>query len=168
MSASLELFIYVDEEGNPVGNPLLLDNLLSAIPDFDTNNLPSNMEKFVRVPYPVDNWIVVEGTEPSYQRVGGVLTDVWDVRPMTDIEKTNSKELLKAMFIELIPFKENFLDWIVDDEKVFTAPIPCPDYTLKYEWRGSTGSWEIRNTKPTSGGPYEWNPILWEWVEKQN
>lgn len=75
----LELYIEVDTNGNPVNHPILGDNFRSAFPHIDTNNLPSNYERFKRNPRPIPNEGDVVADEPIYERINGILQDVWTI-----------------------------------------------------------------------------------------
>lgn len=74
------------KDGQPDGFPILEENLLSAWPGFDPNNLPPDLVPFLRVDQrPIDRFEVEEGS--SIQFVDGLWQDVWHVRPMTSEEK---------------------------------------------------------------------------------
>jgi hypothetical protein len=75
----LELYIEVDADGNPVNHPILGDNFRSAFPHIDTNNLPSKYEKFIRVAKPQSSEGETVSDQPEYQRINGILQDVWVV-----------------------------------------------------------------------------------------
>jgi hypothetical protein len=82
----IELYIQI-REGQIFEHPIFADNFRAAFPNVDTENLPDNFAKFVRVDPPVlDTYEVYEGV--SYQWVDGVVKDVHTVRPMTDEERT--------------------------------------------------------------------------------
>lgn len=74
---NLELYIEVDADGNPINHPIIGDNFRSAFPHIDVNNLPSNYERFKRNPRPhfAERGVLLD--EPIYQRIDGVLQDVW-------------------------------------------------------------------------------------------
>lgn len=75
----LELYIKVDENGNPVDHPILGDNFRSAFPHIDINNLPPEYERFKRNPRPIPNEGQIVAYEPVYERIDGILQDVWIV-----------------------------------------------------------------------------------------
>jgi hypothetical protein len=62
------------------------DNFRQAFPDVDLNNLPDWVEPFNRIEQPVaGKFEVDEGF--TYEKVNGVFSDVWHIRPMTEDEK---------------------------------------------------------------------------------
>jgi len=85
------LYIQV-ESGVPINHPALEDNLLAAFGD-----IPNNWEPFTRVASPVPTtYQIQEEIAPTYEKVGGVWTDVWlPCRDMTEAEKTAQQQLEK-------------------------------------------------------------------------
>ena len=91
----MELFIRI-VDGQPFEHPILGENFRRAFPDIDTNNLPPQFARFVRIPAPRINQLeVLEG--PVYQWVDGVVQDVWTVREMNPTER-EAKILLLTNF----------------------------------------------------------------------
>jgi hypothetical protein len=87
----LELYIQI-RDGQPFEHPISADNFRSAFPGVDTENLPDTFAKFVRVAPPeIDAYDGV-----TYQWVDGVVKDVYNVRPMTDEERTAKTLQLEA------------------------------------------------------------------------
>ena len=85
----MKLYIQV-ENGQTVNHPAFEDNLFQAF-----GQIPSNWEPFVRVQRPVlGEDEVLESDHPTYQKIDGVWTDVWSVRPMTQAEKDAKQQLL--------------------------------------------------------------------------
>jgi hypothetical protein len=81
----MKLYIKI-KDGQPDGYPMLEENLLSAWPEFDPNNLTPDLVPFLRVDQePLPRFHVEEGS--SIQFVDGLWQDVWHVRPMTSEEK---------------------------------------------------------------------------------
>lgn len=90
----MELFIRV-QNGQPVDHPILGDNFREAFPGVDTNNLPPEFARFVRVAPPaIGTYEVYEGV--TYELIDGAYTDVHHVRPMTTEEKAAKDQLLSA------------------------------------------------------------------------
>ena len=86
----LELYIQI-RGGQPHEHPIFADNFKLAFPDVDTENLPENFAKFIRVAAPVpDTYEVYEGV--TYQWVDGVVKDVHSVRQMTGEERRVTDE----------------------------------------------------------------------------
>lgn len=74
---SLELYIEIDENGQPVNHPILGENFRLAFPNIDTNNLPSKFEKFQRNERPVEQEGEKVSETPVYQKINGIWQDVW-------------------------------------------------------------------------------------------
>ena len=88
----MDLFIQI-VNGQPFGHPILGDNFRLAFPNIDTNNLPPEFARFVRLPAPNINQLqVLEGS--TYQWVDGVVQDVWIVREMNEAERAEKIQLL--------------------------------------------------------------------------
>lgn len=93
----MELFIQI-RDGQPYEHPIFADNFQQAFPHIDTNNLPPEFARFERIPQPAPGvYEVVEG--PVYQWFGGMVKDVWTVRPMTDAEReAKTQQLIDAAY----------------------------------------------------------------------
>ena len=84
----MNLFIQV-EDGQPVNHPAFEDNLVQAF-----GVVPNNWEPFIRIERPTPGtYEVLESDQPTYQKVDGVWTDVWSLRPMTEDEIAKQKTL---------------------------------------------------------------------------
>lgn len=107
----MELFIRI-VDGMPFEHPILEENFKQAFPNIDTENLPQEFAKFIRVEQPVIGvYEVYEGV--TYERNGDIYTDVHHVRPMTDEEK--AEKIAEAMAKPHLPswtFDEESCDWI--------------------------------------------------------
>jgi hypothetical protein len=77
----MNLYIEI-ENGQTKNHPAFEENLLQAF-----GAIPENWEPFVRVERPNNNYQIVENDAPTYTKIDGVWTDVWQVRDMTDEEK---------------------------------------------------------------------------------
>ena len=73
------------ENGQPIQHPHIEENMISAYPEVDLNNLPSNWAKFERVACPSVGFY--EMPVCTYEWVGNVVKDVWTTRPMTTEER---------------------------------------------------------------------------------
>lgn len=81
----MELYIRI-EDGKPVDHPMMGDNFRQCFPELDTENLPPQFAKFVRVEVPsIGLFQVYEGS--TYTLVDGVWTDVHNIRDMNSSEK---------------------------------------------------------------------------------
>ena len=133
----MELYIRI-ADGQPVDHPILGENFRQAFPQIDTNNLPADFARFVRVDRPLAQSIYqYVGTEPTYQWVDGVVQDVWEVRDMTAEEKAERIALAMA--------RQPFPSWIFDEATcLWSPPVPLPeDASIEkgYYWDEPTLSW---------------------------
>lgn len=84
----MELYIQI-VDGKPYQHPIHGVNFREVFSHIDTENLPPEYAKFIRVEKPVyerEDFKVV-GDEPIYEWVNGVVQDVWPIRDMTQSEK---------------------------------------------------------------------------------
>lgn len=131
----MELFIRL-QNGQPFEHPIFGDNFRAAFPNVDTDNLPPEFSRFVRVEPPTPGvYEVYEGV--TYERDGGVFTDVHHVRAMTDAEKTEKQNAAKAVWAE-----HGFVSWTFDEATCsFKPPTPYPQDGKPYQWDEATTSW---------------------------
>ena len=131
-----ELFIRVDENGQAMDHPIMEDNFRQAFPDIDTNNLPSNFARFVRVAPPVAK--LYEKIKVNYELKDGVWTDVYSYDQMTNEEITELQNRVKADFAANV----GFASWIFNENTCqFDSPVPVPNDGKKYQWNETTTSW---------------------------
>ena len=84
----MNLFIQI-ENGQPVNHPAFEDNLIQAF-----GAVPDHWEQFIRVERPIPGvYEILESDQPVYQKVDGVWTDVWSLRPMTEDEIAKQQEV---------------------------------------------------------------------------
>lgn len=101
----MELFIRL-QNGQPFEHPIFGDNFRAAFPDVDTNNLPPEFARFIRVEPPVvGTYEVYEGV--TYEQDGVGYTDVHHVRPMTDEERAIKDKQLADEYNALIEWLKN-------------------------------------------------------------
>jgi hypothetical protein len=132
----MSLFIKV-VDGQPVGHPMLEENLRQVIPDFDPNNPPFDFVKFERVPPPhiIGVYQIHEGT--TYVFDGGVVKDKHSVRNMTAEEIAAKQNLAKELFARDVGYSS----WIFNPSTcAFDPPVPRPTDGL-YKWDEATTSW---------------------------
>jgi hypothetical protein len=133
----MELFIRI-VDGAPFEHPIMGDNFREAFPHIDTENLPPEFARFVRVAMPtIGVYEVYEGV--SYGLVDGVYTDVHDVRQMTELEKTDKQDIVKAEWAT-----NGYASWIFNEETCrFRAPVEPPALTsdTAYRWEEDSLSW---------------------------
>ena len=118
----MELELYIEiENGVAINHPILGDNLRQALPDIDTNNLPSNYAKFIRCPAPkLGPYDIYKGN--SYELVDGVYTDVHTVEQVADEEKLALQNIAKKRWINAYPDDGSLYTWNKTDQLWVLAP----------------------------------------------
>lgn len=169
----MELYIRI-KDGLPFEHPILGDNFREAFIGIDTDNLPPEFARFVRVAPPIIGVFEV-CEECTYELVDGVYTDVHNVRPMTAEEKTAKIAEVKSTLqpnwtldettLQAIqppmptvkaerPYRFDFVanEWVVATEPPFPSWIPSED-GLRY----------VAPT-PRPEGQYRWDEATLSWV----
>jgi len=171
----MELYIQV-KDGKPFEHPIVADNFRQAFPHIDTNNLPPEFARFVRVQPPAIGLFEV-CPECVYELVDGVYTDIHNVRPMTAEEKAAKIAEAKANLpnptwrideetlrpiLPLMPttggpwtFDHTARDWVIA-----TAP-PFPSWTLSED--GFRYLPPVK--KPQDGSKYRWDEPTLSWIQ---
>jgi len=169
----MELYIRI-KDGKPFEHPILGDNFRQAFPNIDTENLPPEFAKFIRVAPPTIGVFEVY-VDTVYELVDGVYTDIHNVRPMTAEEKAARIEQARANLRS---------NWILNEETLQVSPPPRP--TVKgaypYKFNVETGEWlesdvppfpswipsedGLRYVAPTPRpeGQYRWDEPTLSWV----
>lgn len=131
----MELFIRI-KDGQPFEHPILGENFRQAFPDVNTNNLPAEFARFVRVAAPVIGvYEVYEGV--TYEWQNGLVTDVHHVRAMTAEEITAKQDAVKSSWAG-----NGYASWVFDESIcAFKAPTPYPTDGKIYRWDEPTTSW---------------------------
>jgi hypothetical protein len=120
----------------PVEHPMLEDNMLSAYPNIDLNNLPENWAEFVRVPKP--RLGPYEVTECAYEWDGDVVKDVWYTHPMGPEEKAQKQDRVKKNYLE----DGGYANWIFDEDTcTHKPPVPYPSDGGQYIWIQQAEMW---------------------------
>jgi hypothetical protein len=128
----MKLFIKV-KDGKPVDHPIMAENFAQAFPDIDTENLPSEFARFIRVTPPqINRFEVYEGA--TYEWNGGAFTDVHHIRPMSEVERAEAIEHIRANPPSAI--------WVWDEKNI---------------------AWLLPK-RPTEGGPWKRDLSTYEWV----
>lgn len=161
----MKLYIQV-ENGQCINHPAFEDNLRQAF-----GAVPANWEPFVRVERPIPGvYEVLESEQATYQKVDGVWTDVWALRPMTDAEKTARQQAVKDAWAAREQ-AENWAAWVFDETTcTMQPPTPRPAtddaklaqgiYTF---WCGADNGWKDTPPRPTDGA-YKFDFLAWIWV----
>jgi hypothetical protein len=170
----MELYIRI-KDGKPFEHPILGDNFRQAFPSIDTENLPPEFARFVRVAPPTVGVFEV-CDECVYELVDGVWTDVHNVRPMTAEEKATKIAQARAS----LP-----ANWTLNEETL--QPVMPPRPTVKgaypYKFNMETGEWlesdvppfpswipsddGLRYVAPTPRpeGQYRWDEPTLSWIK---
>lgn len=134
----MELFIRI-KDGQPFEHPIFGDNFRQAFPNVDTNNLPAEFARFVRVAAPALGPYEKNQTV-SYQLVDGVYTDVFACEQLTVEEISIKQDKVKADWT-------GPASWVFNETMcAFEAPTPMPTDGKIYRWDEPTTSWiEVTN-----------------------
>jgi hypothetical protein len=154
--------LYIEVENGAIKNhPAFEDNLIDAF-----GEVPSNWEPFVRVECPRPGvYQVLDSTEPTYEKVDGVWTDVWALRDMSVVEIAAKQQAVKDAW-ENDSAYSNYMSWTFDvDTCSYISPIPYPADGKTYIWRGVTSSWFELPQYPEDGKSYKLAGDPPTWVE---
>ena len=169
----MELYIRI-KDGKPFEHPIFGDNFRQAFPSIDTNNLPPEFARFVRVAAPTVGMFEVY-IDCVYQMVDGVYTDVHNMRPMSAEEKAAKIEQARA---NLRP------NWTLNEETLERVKPPRPtvkgDYPYRFDFEAN--DWAINPEPPVPSwipsadglsyvppiprpeGQYRWDEATLSWV----
>ncbi len=132
----MELFIRI-KDGQPFEHPIMGNNFREAFPEVDTNNLPAEFARFVRVAPPALGPYKKNQTV-SYQLVDGVYTDVFACEQMTTEEITEKQQTVKNNWAA----NNGFASWTFNETTcAFQAPVTKPNNGKFYRWDEPTTSW---------------------------
>ena len=138
----MELFIRI-KDGQPFEHPIMGDNFRQAFPDVDTENLPAEFAKFVRIAPPTLG-VYEKNQIVSYQLVEpGVYTDVFTCEQMTVQEIASKQQRVKDSWAN----NNGFASWTFNEQTcAYEPPTPMPTDTTKvYVWNEETLTWIERN-----------------------
>jgi len=159
----MKLYIEI-ENGQAKNHPAFEDNLIQAF-----GAIPAQWEPFIRVPKPkpeISRYEVVDPEESAYRKIDGVWMDVWTVRPMTELEKTNLQKTIKNSW-EAHPEYQNFVAWVFDEDTCwYKPPIPRPEPIkgVTVLWCGADNNWKEAPARPVDDNQYKFDYIAWVWV----
>ena len=131
-------------DGVPYEHPLMIDNMRQLFPEHDLQTPPSGFAHFVRVARPaldvyekIDSSYGFEGCGCEYEETESGFTDVWYVLQMTDAEKVEKQDLVKANWL----LKPNWVSWTFNETTcTYDPPIERP-LDGDYYWDEPTISW---------------------------
>jgi hypothetical protein len=156
---------------HPVEHPHTEENMETAFPHVDLNNLPEDWAEFVRVPQPRIG--PYEVAEVAYEWVGDVVKDVWYTHTMSAEEKLQKQQRVKNNYA----LDGGFANWIFDEERCcHVAPVPYPQDGKPYIWVQEAEAWvEIklptapmnsRPAYPTDGNVYNYDESTNTWIPR--
>ena len=132
----MELFIRI-QNGQPFEHPIMGDNFRQAFPNVDTNNLPAEFARFVRVAAPAVGPYEKNQTV-SYQLVDGAYTDVFTCEQMTAEEIAAKQQAVKDAWAA----NPLFASWTFNETTcAYEAPTPRPTDGKFYTWDEPTLAW---------------------------
>jgi hypothetical protein len=136
----MELFIRI-KDGQPFEHPIFGDNFRQAFPNVDTNNLPAEFARFVRVETPAVG-VYEKNQTVSYQLIDGAYTDVFSVEQMTAQEIAAKQQAIKDAWAA-----NGYASWVFNETTcAFDPPTPMPTDGKFYRWDEPTTSWiEVTN-----------------------
>ena len=148
----MELFIQI-RNGQPFEHPIFGDNFRQAFPNVDTENLPPEFARFVRInPPTIGIFDVCE--VGAYELVDGAYTDVYTVRAMTDEEKVAKIAEAKARLPD---------NWTLNEETLQPSPPPKPTTGGPWQFDRVANIWKEAPVRPE--GEYRFDYVAWQWVE---
>jgi hypothetical protein len=134
---NMKCLIQIDENGNFVGHPIVMDNFLQAFPNIDISNdiPPKGFAWFTRKnsPYTIANVPENNTFDSRYIKTSDTtFEDEFYIRPMTQ-EELDERE---QRFLSTKPYPS----WIADTKnKIWKPPIKRP--VGSWDWDESTLSW---------------------------
>jgi hypothetical protein len=152
------------KDGQPINHPAFEQNILQAFKE-----IPLDWEIFVRVERPsLGAYQFLAKDEPSYKKVDGVWTDVWDVQELPADEILAKQNIVKNAWASRRQF-ENWATWVFNEAScAFEPPIPAPKNDPEDEkiwrWRGSENNWVEEPPYPLDVGTYIFDHFAWQWV----
>ena len=137
----MELFIRI-KDGQPFEHPITENNFRQAFPQVDTNNLPADFARFIRVAAPALG-VYEKNQTVSYQLVDGVYTDVFTCEQMSASEIAAIQQEIKDMWAT----NDGPASWTFDETICeYIPPNPKPNDGKVYRWDELTTTWiEVTN-----------------------
>ena len=163
----MKLYIKI-KDGIPDGHPMIEENILSAFPNVDLNNLPDNWAEFKRIEVPIYGiYELHDGTEYELDPATGVWQDKHTIREMTESEKLAKQELIKSQWANE-PVAA-FTSWIFDPDKcAYQPPVLPPEKTddvPEWLWYEAELKWVPMPPKPNDNKSYYLDVLEVIWKE---
>jgi hypothetical protein len=125
------------ENGAPLEHPIVEENFIQSFPDIDLNALPEQFAFFVRKPLPKLGVYEVY-TNTTYEQEGDVFVDVHHTRLMTEQERLEKQNRIKADWAEM----QGSASWTFNPDICnFVPPVPRPNDGNFYRWDEDSLSW---------------------------
>jgi hypothetical protein len=127
-------------------HPMLEENCFQTIPNFDPNNLPEDLVKFIRVPAPAASGPYVKIVSSYVLLPDGTATDQHDEISIPLEERYNKIHTYRTTV-------ECPMGWHFDEELCsYVPPVPYPDDGKFYRWDIARLQWVeiIIETEPNS------------------
>tara|TARA_X000001382_G_scaffold120645_1_gene102328 strand:+ start:165 stop:650 length:486 start_codon:yes stop_codon:yes gene_type:complete len=157
----MTLYIKIDENSNPIGNPYEESNLKQVFPNHDFSAPPAGWLEFIRkrpqlgVYQKFNENIgidICQGYDHNgleYKSIDGKIQDYWNYVEMTATEKKAKQDQVKANWATLDPAGP--ASWAFDEATCsYKAPVDLPVDALSpsnldgkpYDWDEETTSWK--------------------------
>ena len=125
-------------DGKIFEHPIVEDNMITAFPDVDLDNLPPEFCKFERIDPPILG-PYEKNLKVQYVMHGDVCRDVFSCERMSDEEKLEKQNSVKEEFA----ISPNYASWTFNEETcMFDPPVPYPTDGKSYEWNEANQNWE--------------------------
>ena len=141
-----KLYIQI-KNGQPYQHPIVESNLLQAWTGLDLKNLPSWLAYFERVDHPSLGVYDKEIKEIYYIKPDGVVTERFEIIPLSSEEKIAKQDAVKAAWEAQDPAGP--ASWTFNPTIcAYEAPVPYPEDGLDYDWNEDTKTWDRMNAQP--------------------
>lgn len=158
----MNLFIQVEND-QTLNHPAIEENLIEVF-----GAVPPNWEPFIRVECPSPGiYKILESETPTYEKVNGVWTDVWQLRPMTQEEIAAKQQSVRDEWAARRQ-AENWSAWTLDEATcTMVPPIPRPTSIpgVNTFWCGAENNWKQAPLRPDDGKQYQFDFFGWQWEE---
>ena len=156
--------LYIEVKNHqPINHPAFEDNLIQAF-----GEIPNNWEPFIRVERPLPGvYDILESNTPTYEKINGVWTDVWQLRAMTQEEIAAKQQSVCDKWAAQRQ-AENWSAWTLDEPTctmVPPIPRPVPIPGAHTFWCGAENNWKQAPLKPDDGKQYQFDFFGWQWEE---
>ncbi len=142
----MKLYIQI-KNGEPYQHPIAEANLIQAFTGLDLKNLPNWLAYFERVPHPALGVYDKAVKEIYYIRADGVVTERFEMIPLSSEEKIAKQDAVKASWAALDP--PGPASWTFNPNTcTYEAPVPYPQDGLYYEWNEETKEWDRFTAQP--------------------